>query len=55
MNLGFSGYDKIDKRVNVQRRPIFFNHFEVIRGICTKTNLIKSLKSYYDNLEAAKA
>jgi hypothetical protein len=55
VNLGFSGYDKVDKRLTTNSKPFVFNHFEVIRGICTKTNLIKSLKSYYECLEAAKA
>jgi len=55
VNLGFSGYDKVDKRLTTNTKPFVFNHFEVIRGICTKTNLIKSLKSYYEGLEAAKA
>ncbi len=55
VNLGFSGYDKVDKRLVSSTKPFIFNHFEVIRGICTKTNLIKSLRSYYDALEPAKA
>jgi len=55
VNLGFSGYDKVDKRLSTNSSPFIFNHFEVIRGICTKTNLIKSLKSYYEGLEAAKS
>ena len=55
VNLGFSGYDKVDKRLTTNSKPFVFNHFEVIRGICTKTNLIKSLKSYYESLDAAKA
>jgi hypothetical protein len=54
VNLGFSGYDKVDKRLTTNSTPFVFNHFEVIRGICTKTNLIKSLKSYYENLDPAK-
>ena len=38
------------------KKPRFlFNHFEVINGICTKTNLITSLRAYYDSCEAAKA
>lgn len=56
VNLGFSGYDKVDKRLIAQQgRPFIFNHFEVIRGICTKTQLIKSLRSYYESLEQCKA
>jgi hypothetical protein len=53
VNLGFSGYDKIDSRIRANPKPFIFNHFEVIRGICTKTNLIKSLRTYYENNEAA--
>jgi len=49
------GYHKIDKRLLHKSSPFIFNHFEVIHGICTKTNLIKSLKHYYENLEAAKS
>ena len=37
VNLGFSGYDKVDKRISEKNSPFMFNHFEVIRGICTKT------------------
>jgi hypothetical protein len=54
VNLGFSGYDKVDKRLSVKSTPFIFNHFEVIRGICTKTNLIKSLQAYYSSHEQAK-
>lgn len=32
-----------------------FNHFENIRGICTKTGLVRSLKKYYhSNAESSK-
>ncbi len=27
---------------------MIFNHFEVLRGICTKSGLIKSLRTYYE-------
>jgi len=54
INLGFEGYHKIDKRMTVNSSPFIFNHFEVIHGICTKTNLIKSLRNYYENNEEAK-
>ena len=54
VNLNFVGYDRIDKRLGLSSRPLMFNHFEVIRGICTKTNLIKSLKKYYEQCEGAK-
>jgi hypothetical protein len=32
-----------------------FNHFEVNRGICQKTGLIRSLSNYYNNNAAARA
>ena len=35
--------------------PLFFNHYEQINGICTKTDLIKTLQKYYESLEAAVA
>ena len=55
VNLGFSGYDKLDKRIkNYPEKAFLFNHFEVIRGITTKTNLVKSLKAYYETNEAAR-
>lgn len=34
---------------------MIFNHFEVLRGICTKSGLIKSLKNYYEYNKEAKA
>jgi hypothetical protein len=37
INLGFTGYDRIDKRLLKNPRPFVFNHFEVIAGITTKT------------------
>ena len=45
--MGFSGYHKMDVRLKKYETPFIFNHFEVIRGITTKTNLVKSLKAYY--------
>lgn len=56
INLGPEGYSKMDKRLKAKPEIFFvFNHFEVIHGICTKTNLIKSLRTYYENNELAKA
>lgn len=48
-----TGYNQLDKRL-ISKPKFIFNHFEVIRGICTKTNLITSLRTYYENNEAAK-
>ncbi len=55
MNFGFSGYDKVDKRILRDPKPFIFNHFEVIRGLVTKTGLIRSLKTYYKQNEQAQA
>ena len=52
-NLGFRGYDKVDARIQGSVRPFIFNHFEVNRGICQKTGLIKSLETYYKQNEKA--
>lgn len=35
--------------------PLIFNHFECLRGICTKSGLIRSLKHYYEHNKEAKA
>ncbi len=48
------GYDKIDKRLQKDSRPFIFNHFEIIRGLVTKTGLIRSLKTYYKSNNSAK-
>lgn len=53
VNFGFEGYHRIDKRL-AQKPQFIFNHFEVLHGICTKTNLIKSLRAYYEGNEHAK-
>ena len=44
----------MDKRQREQGGSFIFNHFEVIRGICTKTNLIKSLRQYYQSNDAVR-
>jgi hypothetical protein len=35
--------------------PLIFNHFEALRGICTKSGLIRSLKHYYETHKEAKS
>ena len=35
--------------------PFIFNHFECLKGICTKSGLIRSLRCYYDFNKEAKA
>lgn len=54
-NVGPDGYQRIDRRLKAKPDDFFlFNHFEVINGICTKTNLVRSLRNYYENNEKAK-
>lgn len=45
----------MDKRVLKDPRPFIFNHFEIIRGLCTKTGLIRSLKAYYKSQDQAQS
>ena len=33
--------------------PFIYNHFEVLKGLVTKSGLIRSLKQYYFNNESA--
>jgi len=48
VNYGIDGYKRIDKRVvRNSGMPLLYNHFEVIKGLTTKTGLIKSMKHYY--------
>ena len=54
LNLSFRGYDRLDERLDSNSSPFFFNHFEVTRGITTKTGLIRTLKTYYEENEQAK-
>ena len=55
LNLSFRGYDRLDERLeNDPTKPFILNHFEVTRGICTKTGLIRTLKAYYEDNTAAK-
>ena len=43
-NLNYREYDTLDDRLEaIPEKPIFVNHFENNRGICTKTGLIRSL------------
>jgi hypothetical protein len=37
------GFDKMDKRDDVNPLPLVFNHFENTRGIGTKTGIVRSL------------
>jgi hypothetical protein len=53
INFGAEGYFRLNKRL-IEKPKFIFNHFEVLNLICTKTNLIRSLRVYYENNEAAK-
>jgi len=37
-------YKKIDRRITLRPSPFVFNHFEVLKGLVTKSGLIRSLK-----------
>ena len=44
LNFSFREYDALDERLETSPgKPIFVNHLENNRGICTKTGLIRSL------------
>ena len=52
-NYNADGYKRIDKRVTVKHSPFIYNHFEVLKGLVTKSGLIRSLKQYYYNNDSA--
>ena len=52
-NYNADGYKRIDKRVTVKHAPFIYNHFEVLKGLVTKSGLIRSLKQYYYNNDSA--
>ena len=43
----------MDKRLQRDPRPFIFNHFEILRGLVTKTGLIRSLKAFYKQNDSA--
>ena len=56
VNFGYSGYNRLNNRLKNSSEAIIFNHFENLRGMCTKSGLVKSLKDYYkSNREAISA
>lgn len=56
VNFGPSGYHKLNTRNQFMDEMLVFNHFEVLRDICTKSGLIRSLEYYYKtNKEARRA
>jgi hypothetical protein len=55
VNYNIDGYKRINKRVvRSNIAPLIFNHFEILKGLTTKTGLIKSLKHYYSQNDQAR-
>ena len=54
VNYGPSGYIKMNSRAEFMDDMLVFNHFEVLRDICTKSGLIRSLDYYYRTNKEAK-
>ena len=55
INFESKGYTALNARLKAKPDQFFvFNHFEKLNGICTKTNLIHSLRNYYEQHEEAK-
>ena len=48
ITFGTSNYHLMDKRRIPIKPLLIFNHFEAVHTICTKTLLIKNLKTYYE-------
>lgn len=55
VNFGHSGYNKMNLRNEFYSDLLVFNHFEVLRDICTKSGLIRSLECYYRSNREARA
>jgi hypothetical protein len=55
VNFGHSGYNKMNLRNEYYDELLVFNHFEVLRDICTKSGLIRSLDTYYKSNKDARA
>lgn len=54
-NFGPRGYKKVNARNEFLEDILIYNHFEVLRDICTKSGLKRSLERYYkNNLDAKK-
>lgn len=54
VNFGPSGYNKLNIRNEFMDEMLVFNHFEVLRDICTKSGLIRSLEYYYKSNKDAR-
>jgi hypothetical protein len=48
VNYGVPGYTRILEREKDPSRPLVYNHFEGLRGLCTKTGLLEILKKFYE-------
>jgi hypothetical protein len=53
-NFNPENYKRIDKRVINKTSPFIYNHLEVLKGLTTKSGLVRSLKHYYYNNDAAR-
>jgi hypothetical protein len=52
-NYAQDGYKRIDKRLVRNNQAFVYNHFEQLKGMVTKSGLIRSLKQYYFNNDVA--
>jgi len=54
-NYSADQYKRIDRRIVRSAHPFVYNHFEYVRCLTTKSGLVRSLKQYYFNSNAARA
>ena len=50
VNFNPESQKRLDQRLSIKRGslgPLIYNHFEVLKGLTTKTGLVRSLKQYY--------
>jgi len=45
---------RIDKRPTLTRDLLIYNHFEVLKGLVTKTGLVRTMRHFYLNNDQAK-
>eukprot|EP00347_Sterkiella_histriomuscorum_P017175 403350383 len=48
-------YKRIDKRIVRNNQIFVYNHFEILKGLTSKSGLVRSLKQYYFNNELARS
>ena len=53
VNYNIDGYKRMDRRFQTKGQVLIYNHFEVLKGLTTKTGLIRSLKQYYYSSDSA--